>query len=443
MMIAMRIYTLFLTIYGSHLSVLKINAFVTKVSKPISFTSGNTRSIHILPLQVHTSNITNLETSIVREISTIDDYVAPLDYRALENGSIVELKTFPNSKTCSAKVTTNGFSVIHVTLDDEWLKKEISTKSKYSKDSDTSHKAVKTTIDHEQIPKNKKYASINKETTISEREDSTNFEISTELTKNDNKNVLPEVIDVNVVESVVMKSQKATDIWETSSVVPIQGDSLRTCSLDQSINRVQIYLKTEGRPLNANIELWRGPNHIPQIIKLYVENGYERTFRTIVETPNGSNALSIRNTADLEFPCFAVLEPDTGNDLCDVESLAKKLEDVPEQKVVQGGAVLTIPFSHSVSSVQVLLRTYGRPLTAKIELLQGANQRKQVIEVYQENGKERPFFTIIETPGSGNVIRIINTATIEFPLIALLEVSKVENYLGEITPRKSSILKWS
>ena len=139
----------------------------------------------------------------------------------------------------------------------------------------------------------------------------------------------------------------------------------------------------------------------------------------------GPNTVAIRNTAYLEFPLAACVEmirvyaDDDGG-------LVAATKGLPEKKI-QGGSLYTYPFDTSVlSSVQVLLKSDGRPLNARIELLQGPNNNKQVIELYTEDGVERPFFAVIETPGTGNVVRAVNTGTVEFPLISCVEPYRVD-----------------
>merc|ERR1719282_2291969 len=124
----------------------------------------------------------------------------------------------------------------------------------------------------------------------------------------------------------------------------------------------------------------------------------------------------------MEFPMAAQIE---------AVSAAGPLVDMARvdhgPMTIQGGALRTYPFDPQVDSVQVLIRTDGRPLNARVELLQGPNNNKQVIELYTEDGLDRPVFFILETPGSGNVVRIVNTSPVEFPMAASVVPHSMNN----------------
>ena len=207
-----------------------------------------------------------------------------------------------------------------------------------------------------------------------------------------------------------MAQQSKGPIAADTSIL-VQGGSLRTWSYrSPAVEQVQVVLSTEGRPLDADIELWHGPDNTPCKMRVYVENGQLRPFSAVIETPRGPNTVAIRNIGQIEFPIAAnVIADHVDNPSVDCVSSAT---------TIQGGALRTYPFDPSVDSVEVLLKTDGRPLNARIELLQGPNNNKQVIELYTEDGCDRPFFCILETPGSGNVVRIVNTAPVEFPMTA-------------------------
>lgn len=232
------------------------------------------------------------------------------------------------------------------------------------------------------------------------------------------------------------------EVMRDISPVTVQGGSLRTCSFAETVDRVTVFLKTEGRPLNANVELWQGPDNSPQKMSVYLEDGSLRPFRATIESPGSSNAVAIRNTGQMEFPLTAGLEVDMSGPGKENSPGAIQLGDA-DYRTVQGGAVYTTPFPPSVQSVQVMLKSDGRPLNARVELLQGPNNNKQVMEIYSEDGYERPFYVIIDTPGSGNVVRIVNTATIEFPLTAAVEPYIVDDrMMGGFGPGDAGIT-WS
>ena len=189
----------------------------------------------------------------------------------------------------------------------------------------------------------------------------------------------------------------------------IQGGALRTWSYRSSnIEQAQVTLATNGRPLDTEVELWHGPNNAPCKMRVFVEDG--RPFNVILETPRSPNTIAIRNIGSLEFPIIADVNT---NDI-----IQPMLECISASDTIQGGAIRTYPFNSEVEDVQILLRSDGRPLNSRIELLQGPNNDKQVIELYTQDGLDRPFFCVLNTQGNGSVVRIINTSPIEFPLTA-------------------------
>ena len=79
-------------------------------------------------------------------------------------------------------------------------------------------------------------------------------------------------------------------------VVMVQGGALRTWSYaSPAVERVQVILSTEGRPLEADIELYQGPSNTPCKLRVFVEDGRVRPFSAVLETPRSPNTVAIRN----------------------------------------------------------------------------------------------------------------------------------------------------
>ena len=224
----------------------------------------------------------------------------------------------------------------------------------------------------------------------------------------------------NLYENYNYKQRNNNFINEENNLIPIQGESLKTWSYrSPDVKRIQVTLSSNGRPVDGDIELWNGPDNTPFKMRVYIENGYDRPFNTILETLNNPNTVSIKNIGQIEFPIEAS---------CSIQNIVlPKKECLTSSKIIQGGALRIYPFDSRIDSVQVYLKTDGRPLNARIELLQGPNNNKQVIELYSEDGNTRPYFGLIATPGSGNVIRIVNTSPIEFPLVAGVVPHSINN----------------
>lgn len=228
-----------------------------------------------------------------------------------------------------------------------------------------------------------------------------------------------------------VKPSLAKQIFAKSAPTKVQGGTLKTFTFNSpSVDAVHVALKTNGRPLDADIELWQGPDNTPVKMRVYVEDGSKRPFSCMVATPRGPATISLRNIGHMEFPLDANVVADTP----DLAALTDTDELRSEPLIIQGGALRTYPFDPMAKSIQILLNTDGRPLNARIELLQGPNNIKQLVELYTEDGMDRPFFMVVESPGSGNVVRIVNTATVEFPLTARVEPYSIDDTYDAFEP---------
>jgi len=205
------------------------------------------------------------------------------------------------------------------------------------------------------------------------------------------------------------------------TAIPLQSGALRTWSYrSPSVEQVEVNLETEGRPMDADIELWHGPDNTPCKMRVYVEDGEARPFCAVIETPRAPNTVAIRNIGQMEFPIQADVRPAVAEPSADC---------IRDCRTIQGGALRTYAFDAMVDSIELYVQTDGRPLNGRIEVLQGPNNNKQVIELYSEDGCDRPFFCFLETPGSSNVIRVVNTAPVEFPMSASVVPHRIGRWM--------------
>lgn len=112
-----------------------------------------------------------------------------------------------------------------------------------------------------------------------------------------------------------------------------------------------------------------------------------------------------------------------------IDPLASARERVAvetEGKYMEGGSVHHRSFSAEIDQIQVLLKTEGKQLNAKVELLNGPNNVKQELEVFTNNGELNSLFVVFDTPGDGNAIRVKNLAPMEYPCEVYAYASKVQ-----------------
>jgi hypothetical protein len=189
----------------------------------------------------------------------------------------------------------------------------------------------------------------------------------------------------------------------------VNGGTLYTWKPDLDVEQVQVDIHSEGRPYDAKIEQWQSAD-VPMKMRVYSEHGYERPFSAVIATPRDGSTIAIRNVGELEFPFVARVVEDV---------VEPSVECVRAARTLQGdGASRTYSFPYQVDRVQILLQSHGMPLKARIEVVQGPNAVRQVVELESNDGNHKPFLGLIDTPGPGTTIRVVNMSPMVYPLDA-------------------------
>jgi hypothetical protein len=183
-------------------------------------------------------------------------------------------------------------------------------------------------------------------------------------------------------------------------------------------------------PVSANVEYWQGPGNIAQQVKTWSMDGALRPFQGEFETSgrnrhNGGvsypGTMHIRNTGPMEFPAAVDVQGLAGRGAGDPAALNRPPGLMSPVENIDGGALRTFTVDAAVDCVRVHIRSEGGPVNALVEVWQGPGQSMQVAEVYADDGLDKPFTTMIQTPGYGTTIAVRNIGPMTFPIKAQIE----------------------
>jgi len=192
----------------------------------------------------------------------------------------------------------------------------------------------------------------------------------------------------------------------------VEGKTRKTWKFsDLGKERVQVAITSEGRPVNADIQLWLGPDWTPFSMKAYSEDGKVRPIQTIVGTRNKAAMIEVRNVGEYEFPFSAASNYAAGA----MAAVPTEIPAAVEGERCDGGAVRTYPLDPTCDELEVVLNTEGKQLNARIELRQGPNTPNQRFECFTNNGQLNSLCVCFKCPDPLNTVRVVNLAPVEFP----------------------------
>uniref|UniRef100_A0A7S3V9T3 Uncharacterized protein n=1 Tax=Chaetoceros debilis TaxID=122233 RepID=A0A7S3V9T3_9STRA len=219
-----------------------------------------------------------------------------------------------------------------------------------------------------------------------------------------------------------------TSEWEISQISPnvqIQGQTRHTWNMaDASKEVVQVALHSNGRPIQADLQVWIGPDWTPVTIHAKSEDGSQYPIQTLIGTRNKAANLEVMNTGPYTMPIKAAVS-------YAIDPLANARDDLAnddqvEGQYMEGGSIHNLAFAPNINQLQILLKTEGKQLNARVELLNGPSNVKASLEVFTNNGALNSLFVVFDTPGAGNAIVVKNLAPLEYPCEMYAKASEVE-----------------
>eukprot|EP00536_Pseudo-nitzschia_multiseries_P016192 jgi/Psemu1/263486/estExt_Genewise1Plus.C_10430009 len=205
------------------------------------------------------------------------------------------------------------------------------------------------------------------------------------------------------------------------------GGTVRTWDIPPEAERLSYYIRTNGRPMKALVELWVGPIRRIHMVDIECEDGDVTPFRAMLKFKPGTKTLKISTTGTHEFPIEFGAEVPNAARMQETWAATQKVFDTSPKTTVQGGSTeggvgsvryFNIPDDVETTQLVLWSRDLGkRTVKAKIEVLQGPNSVRQLYNLHC-GGSTQPYHCVIPTPGPGWTIRIIANNYMEFPFSA-------------------------
>eukprot|EP00979_Chaetoceros_neogracilis_P014780 scaffold4897_cov272-Chaetoceros_neogracile.AAC.2 len=201
------------------------------------------------------------------------------------------------------------------------------------------------------------------------------------------------------------------------------GGTIKSCKMPKWATRVQYKIETFGRPAKGEVNLWLGPGRSTHTLKFDTESGVEFPIEGTLSFKNGHDGapvLRVSTSDDYCFPMkFSAHVPSTKRALELAANTEKSFYEATkeEKMVIQGGHTdgkqgawkyWNIP--QEVDSIQLIgwsTDTGKKSFKVQCELLQGPNNVKQSMAL-QCGGGSQPYHMVLQTPGSGWVVRMQN-----------------------------------